>query len=73
MMVLKGMLVIGSLTGYCFLAKEKTKIRTEFIPLTVFSAVSLILYLGGLAGQLCRRRQRYMELGFCCVCTWLSG
>ena len=52
MMVLKGMLVIGSLTGYCFLAKEKTKIRTEFIPLTVFSAVSLIHYLGGLAGQL---------------------
>lgn len=71
MMVLKGMLVIGSLTGYCFLAKEKTKIRTEFIPLTVFSAVSLILYLGGLAGQLLPTAAAVYGIGIL-LCLYLA-
>lgn len=71
MMVLKGILMIGSLTGYCFLAKEKTKIRTEFIPLTVFSAVSLILYLGGLAGQLLPTAAAVYGIGIL-LCLYLA-
>ncbi|HIX14321.1 MAG TPA: hypothetical protein H9740_01105 [Candidatus Hungatella pullicola] len=52
MTILKGILTISSLAGYCIFAKEKTDIRKEFIPLAAFSAVSLILYFGGLGGML---------------------
>ena len=52
MIVLKGILMISSLAGYYLWVTSKTDIRKEFIPLSIFSAVSLVLYFGGLAGLL---------------------
>lgn len=52
MILLKGILLIASLTGYCCFTKAKTGIRKEFIPLTVFSSLSLLLFAGGLADLL---------------------
>lgn len=52
MMVLNALLLMASLTGCCLFARIKTGIQKEFIPLTVFSVLSLLLYAGGLTGQL---------------------
>ena len=52
MILLKGILLIASLTGYCCFIKAKTGIRKEFIPLAVFSSLSLLLFAGGLADLL---------------------
>lgn len=50
--MIKGLLLIGSLTGWFWMAKDRTGLKKEFIPLTVFSVMSLLLYVGGLLHQL---------------------
>lgn len=45
-------LLIVSLLGYCFLAKQKLSLKQEYIPIFVFSSITYIVYLCGLLGWL---------------------
>ena len=57
-------LLIGSFLGYFFLAKQKLSLKQEFIPIFVFSSITLIVYFCGILGWLLQGSIIVMTVGF---------
>ena len=52
MFVVKGILLVLSFLGYGWLFYDRIHIKKHFVPITVLSWLSVVLFLLGLAGQL---------------------